>query len=772
MESSESKPPKVFISYSHDSQEHEDRVLSLADRLRTDGIDAVIDQYVPVPPNGFRIWSSSEINRADFVLIVCTEIYRRRAERGEEPGKGRGVLWEATLIFNDLYQTDSPSQKYIPILFNGVQPNQIPVPLQTLRYYSADIGEGYQDLYRHLTGQHQDLRPALGTLKSLPAKEPLSYPSSLAGKPEATASTNLAQRHRQQLIKQVRLDWIDGVLDQSLYKVARIELGLIEHPLNTMIRSPEMKEPRAVPAGAPMIQLFDEHASALLILGAPGTGKTTLLLELARDLLRLAEHDENQPIPVVFNLASWAVRRQPLRDWMIAELNERSYIPKKVATAWVESEQILPLLDGLDEVALEHRNACVEAINNFRREYGLLPIAVCSRTADYESLGTKLRLRTAIEVQPLTRSQIEDYLQRGGEPLRGLRAGVEGDESLWELLETPLMLWVAMLSYRDVPHTVVKNVSLEQRRSQLFGNFVEAMFRRREGKGRYGVDQTTRWLSSLARILTRNDQTVFYLESLDFEWLPTPAKLGQAVVGLTVSIALIFGVSCGLISGEIDGFLGGMIGMLTGGVILGLFDAGLQPVKKTGFRWTEVSSRKSALRYGLFFGLLFALVFGLSFGLFFGLVFGLTVGLIVGLLRLFTAEAIPETRSAVNEGTHSSIQIASMSLLITGLIFVPSFEWVYGLGFRLMYGLRVGPVKVLNFGLIFGLSVTLIFGGMFVLKHFVLRLLLWKSGSAPLHFVAFLAQAKDLLFLRQVGGGYIFVHRLLREYFASLPAQE
>lgn len=145
-------------------------------------------------------------------------------------------------------------------------------------------------------------------------------------------------------------------------------------------------------------------------------------------------------MPVVFNLSSWAVRRQPLREWLIAELHERSNVPKKVAKAWVESEQIIPLLDGLDEVVADHRKACVEAINDFRRDYGLLPIAVCSRIADYEALGTKLRLRTAIEVQPLTSRQVEDYLERVGEPLQGLRAEAEGDQSLLELLETPLML--------------------------------------------------------------------------------------------------------------------------------------------------------------------------------------------------------------------------------------------------------------------------------------------------------------------------------------------
>ena len=111
MERPESTSPKVFISYSHDSLEHEDRVLSLADRLRQDGVDASIDQYVPAPPDGWPIWMNSEIRNANFLLLVCTETYHRRAEHSEEPGKGRGVLWEAKRIYNDLYLADAPLQK-------------------------------------------------------------------------------------------------------------------------------------------------------------------------------------------------------------------------------------------------------------------------------------------------------------------------------------------------------------------------------------------------------------------------------------------------------------------------------------------------------------------------------------------------------------------------------------------------------------------------------------------------------------------------------------
>ena len=77
--------------------------------------------------------------------------------------------------------------------------------------------------------------------------------------------------------------------------------------------------------------MFDELGKAMLILGAPGAGKTTLLLELTRDLLDRAEQDASHPIPVVFHLSSWAVRRRPLADWLVDELAERYYVPRKLA---------------------------------------------------------------------------------------------------------------------------------------------------------------------------------------------------------------------------------------------------------------------------------------------------------------------------------------------------------------------------------------------------------------------------------------------------------
>jgi len=103
---------QVFVSYSHDSPDHERRALELANRLRVDGLNAIIDQHHTAPPEGLPRWMESQIQDADFVLLICTGSYLRRVERHERPGKGRGVMWEANLIYNLLYHGDSEVQKF------------------------------------------------------------------------------------------------------------------------------------------------------------------------------------------------------------------------------------------------------------------------------------------------------------------------------------------------------------------------------------------------------------------------------------------------------------------------------------------------------------------------------------------------------------------------------------------------------------------------------------------------------------------------------------
>ncbi|MCB0234845.1 MAG: hypothetical protein KDG58_11610, partial [Anaerolineae bacterium] len=74
----------------------------------------------------------------------------------------------------------------------------------------------------------------------------------------------------------------------------------------------------------------------------------------------------------------------------------------------------------------------------------------------------------------------------------------------------------------------------------------------------------------------------------------------------------------------------------------------------------------------------------------------------------------------------------------------------------------------LQVGVSLGGAAWLGFGGIALINHVTLRLLLQREGSIPLRYPRFLDSCVDLIFLRRVGGGYIFVHPLLQGYFARL----
>ncbi len=169
--------PKIFISYSHDSPAHRERVRSLADRLRSEGVDCTIDQYVEAPPEPWPQWMQSQIEDADFVLVVFTATYLRRATGKERPGAGHGVRFESVLIVQDLYDAAMWNEKFIPVLFEDGSPEEIIKPLRGYTCYRVATEDGYEALYRRLTGQPRIRPPDLGDPRELPPDGPVpSYP--------------------------------------------------------------------------------------------------------------------------------------------------------------------------------------------------------------------------------------------------------------------------------------------------------------------------------------------------------------------------------------------------------------------------------------------------------------------------------------------------------------------------------------------------------------------------------------------------------------------
>lgn len=161
---------EVFISYSHDDVEHVQRVLELSNKLRSEGINCILDQYEVSPPEGWPCWMDKKIRDAQFVLMICTEFYYKRVMREEEPGKGHGVLWERNLIYQHIYNAGSENTKFIPVIFDTAHRAHIPTPLQGATYYCVNTQEGHDDLYFRLLNKPKAEKSELGKLRPLPEK--------------------------------------------------------------------------------------------------------------------------------------------------------------------------------------------------------------------------------------------------------------------------------------------------------------------------------------------------------------------------------------------------------------------------------------------------------------------------------------------------------------------------------------------------------------------------------------------------------------------------
>lgn len=163
--------PIVFISYSQDSASIADKVLEFSNKLRSEGIDTILDQYENSPAEGWPRWMENSIDRAEFVLVIGSKGYFDK-QKGQVPiGTGRGVKWESNIIYQKLYNTDSLNTKFIPVVFDDNDLSYIPTPLQGSTYYNVSTKTGYDKLYWRLRGVTGKNKPDLGKLRPLPEKE-------------------------------------------------------------------------------------------------------------------------------------------------------------------------------------------------------------------------------------------------------------------------------------------------------------------------------------------------------------------------------------------------------------------------------------------------------------------------------------------------------------------------------------------------------------------------------------------------------------------------
>jgi serine/threonine protein kinase/energy-coupling factor transporter ATP-binding protein EcfA2 len=534
-------------------------------------------------------------------------------------------------------------------------------------------------------------------------------------------------RNRERMLRRLHRSYQD-LLAQSLQGIASIELGLSEKPravqnvTNLALRIAQQGE-QTLPPGVLITQVYEDAGEELLILGEPGAGKSTLLLQLAQYLVTKAEQDDGYLLPVILPLSSWAIKQATLEEWMVEQIAVTYDIPRKVSQQWVQDEQILPLLDGLDEMEEAAYPACIAAINAYHRAH-LTPLVVCSRITEYEHAASKerLALQNAVVVRPLTSEQVEKTLHEAGAAVAELRIALHEQAALQDLASTPLMLSVLMLTYEGTTtvHTgILQETSLEQ---QVWTDYVQRVVERKqqEHTKRYSLEQIRSWLGWLAREMQVHSQTVFYAELLQADWLSEKLqrtynwlalRFPAIVIGVLISLLVWFFLGVGVVSNN------NLTNMLQEGLIGGSLGGWLsRPVgtptaffsrKRRIFR-VPLARLVNGLLLGLLYGIIFALLndggyTSLSRELRLGadLLNGVGVGVIVWVLP-FLLQRIGRSSSSLltNQTSRShwfisvhfrrAIVIALIWGAVNGLGLGPSFGLAPRLGYGLIVGLGLG----------------------------------------------------------------------------------
>jgi hypothetical protein len=542
----------------------------------------------------------------------------------------------------------------------------------------------------------------------------------------------------------------------------------------------------------------------LVVLGAPGAGKTSAVILLANDLLDDGV-EENAPVPFPVNLSGWDPHQVgPIElaiDQLIDEfpdLRRKTASGVSAAKSLLESGRVLPFFDGLDET-LDIAEA-IRLINSDLRRHSFVISCLADEFEQALQL-TQESLATApvIELRSISPEQATQYLPTGNQ--------LDGD-ARWEgvisqiianpngplgtALSTPLMVYLAQVAYKSQHDAdeLLQFTTVESIEQRLLHAYIAAFYPRprapskdRTADGRYTQRQAEKWLGFLAsRSESVNSQAIAWwrLPSI----CGTPFRLWYT--GLTMILA---------------GFLVGG----TAGIWYGLVVAAGIGVRIPASSDPVIASRRRslidiavALLCGVFCGSIGYITGGLVGAIAIGIASTFVVKFAIEVYQRHGVDEDPRRPvDVVREDIKNSVQLALSAgisvffaaIFMDGLLAAVAFGLVGAFagghaGFfdtgrlkgAIAGGLTYGTIGVasggqrldLNDGIVLALGVmsTIIALNAWY-RSFHARLWLRASGKLPFAVVMFLENAADLGVLRRTGPVYRFRHRRIQTYLAT-----
>lgn len=524
--------------------------------------------------------------------------------------------------------------------------------------------------------------------------------------------------------------------------------------------------------GGALQQTFRDARGRLLLVGAPGAGKTTLMLQLVLELLE-SERDE---LPVLLNLATWSKEYVTLEGWLKVILAAEIGVSERYAAEIIQQNHLIPLLDGFDEIREEDRLSCLEAINRYgedaHRQY-----VISSRKQEFDDVNKGVMVHLPIEVCPLTLEQLKTELLRLWEnpdhPERGAKLlldAIDKDALLREVVKTPFyfntlqILFNGGMTLGDMQFTAD---SVEGRQAEIRDRFVEYELKVHVHQD-YPAEKAKHWLAFLASRMTSRNMVVFELRDLQYDWWKW--AWGQLVMARVVW-----------------GLVAGIVAAIVIGVTYGLFFAMFFGIP--------------AIVYG---GVFAGMAIGVAIFLEYSYVAGFWAGLIAGIVSMFRKKRLLiETKDSIHWSWSFLLQrykeilppwIAGGMVLgmMSGIALIEPKEIRRGLvEYVLKENLMIGVIYGLFVGLILGIGVGLV--SLFkhskniiqittpyqrfrasmkslyfsILQHKFLCYQLRGQGLLPPNLVTFLNEMCARHLMETDGATWRFRHRILQEWFAG-----
>lgn len=591
--------------------------------------------------------------------------------------------------------------------------------------------------------------------------------------------------------------------EQSLYSSVRLNLEMEQQDYRVLppwsAAIVQQSQP-VVPldAGSRIIDVFDHSKieRKLLVLGEPGAGKTTMMLELAKALLERAMADKAEPIPVLLNLSSWTRPDQSIFEWLVSELKKKYGVRQDLAQRWLEKKQLLPLLDGLDEVAPQHQRTCADALNTWltedstQRPCGVL---ICCRREEFEQIvQQQLSLYGAIYLKALTIEQIENYFTQIG--LQDVWKTVQCDESLQKLLTTPLFLSIFGLAQQQGKFSLPDWQSFttsDLKIQYLLDTYWEATITREliidPNARQQGILSKTyaskplpqtmavkRALIFAAKALEQESQTELLIERIQPSWLIKEEQRAVYRI-LFMLVLLVFLIFSSWATNQSPKELSLLLFTFPWLRYFLTMDH-ILPAERLQFKeifWFIKEYRPIvSLVLSITSILLTALGWlvgktGTGWSLLIivpltGVIINMSIAWLFENIRAEIATPI-EANQGMKNSWRNILFFVLCVLIFTGLLCLR-----FQMGIRTFVGEEFSTQVFLSYIIYIVGFASFEGGGKALIQHFNLRLVLAWNRYAPLRYDLLLNYCVERLLLQRVGGRYRFMHKLLQDYFAKM----